>query len=209
MTAVIEPSVSGFSPLPGARAELDKIQTKVPNEWLTPLVATKAETVVHYLHESSIVHFACHGVQDLQQPLDSGLILSDGRLKVSEMMRKQEGDNVLDIQRAFSLAFLSACETAKGDKTVPDEAMHLAATLLFAGFRGVVATMWTMHDSDGPKIADTFYEHLFKNCDPNSNPPVLPDLTQAAKALHIAVGRLRDEPDIPFRRWVPFVHYGL
>ncbi|KAJ6545240.1 hypothetical protein B0H19DRAFT_902584, partial [Mycena capillaripes] len=84
----------------------------------------------------------------------------------------------------------------------------LAATLLFSGFRGVVATMWTMNDLDGPKIADTFYEHLFKNCDPHSIPPILPDLKQAAKALHLAVAKLRKEPNILFRRWVPFVHYG-
>jgi hypothetical protein len=66
-----------------------------------------------------------------------------------------------------------------------------------------------MNDLDGPKIADTFYEYLFKNCDPNSSPPVLPDLTQAAKALHVAVAKLREEPNIAFRRWVAFVHYGL
>jgi hypothetical protein len=66
-----------------------------------------------------------------------------------------------------------------------------------------------MDDRDGPKIADTFYEHLFKHCDPNSNPPIPPDLKQAAKALHLAVAKLREEPNIPFRRWVPFVHYGL
>ena len=41
-----------------------------------------------------------------------------------------------------SLAFLSACETAMGADELSDEAMHLAASLLFAGFRGVVATMW-------------------------------------------------------------------
>jgi CHAT domain-containing protein len=57
-------------------------------------------------------------------------------------MRPPDGDNTSDIKKTMSLAFLSACETAKGDKTIPDEAMHLAATLLFAGFRGVVATMW-------------------------------------------------------------------
>jgi len=41
-----------------------------------------------------------------------------------------------------SLALLCACETAMGDEDLPDEAMHLGATLLFAGFRVVVATMW-------------------------------------------------------------------
>ncbi|KAJ7429950.1 hypothetical protein B0H11DRAFT_2140190 [Mycena galericulata] len=83
--------------------------------------------------------------------------------------------------------------------------MHLAATLLFAGFGGVVATMWRMDDGDGPKIADAFYEYLFKDCGPDS----LPDLSNAAKALHLAVTKLYKEPGMTFRRWVPFVHYGL
>jgi CHAT domain-containing protein len=100
------------------------------------------ETALIHLHESSIVHFACHGIQDWRRPLDSGLILTDGRLKLWEIMRGPERDGELDNQKYMSLAFLSACETAKGNDTMPDETMHLAATLLFAGFPGVVATMW-------------------------------------------------------------------
>ncbi|KAJ7793808.1 hypothetical protein B0H14DRAFT_2393100, partial [Mycena olivaceomarginata] len=85
----------------------------------------------------------------------------------------------------------------------------LAATLLFVGFRGVVATMWTMNDNDGPKIADKFYEKLFEDCGLNSTSPIVPDLTNAAEALHLAVSKLRKEPGMTFKRWVPFVHYGL
>lgn len=66
-----------------------------------------------------------------------------------------------------------------------------------------------MADYDGPKIADAFYEYLFRDCDPSCNPPVTPDLTDAARALHLAVTKLRQEPNISLRRWVPFVHYGL
>jgi CHAT domain-containing protein len=40
------------------------------------------------------------------------------------------------------LAFLSACETAKGDEKQPDQAVHLAAAMLFAGIKSVVGTMW-------------------------------------------------------------------
>ncbi|KAJ6554753.1 CHAT domain-containing protein [Mycena capillaripes] len=212
VTAIIQPETPGCDRLPGAKEELKKIGEKVPSQWLTALGDATPATVkpaLLHLEDSQIMHFACHGTQNLEHPLDSGLILTDGRLKVSEIMRRPERANALDVKKPMSLAFLSACETAKGDKAVPDEAMHLAATLLFAGFRGVVATMSTMNDLDGPKIGDTFYEHLFKNCDPHSNPPVLPDLTQAAKALHLAVAKLRREPNISFRRWVPFVHYGL
>jgi CHAT domain-containing protein len=142
ITTVIEPKAPNCPPLPGASAELKKIMTRVPGEWLTNLVGTTVETALLHLRQSSIVHFACHGVQNLVQPLDSSLILTGGHLKVSDIMRRPEEENSLNFQKSISLAFLSACETAKGDKTRPDEAMHLAATLLFAGFHGVVATMW-------------------------------------------------------------------
>jgi CHAT domain-containing protein len=92
--------------------------------------------VVSLLPSTHIVHFACHGKQDSGNPLlDSSLVLDGGQqLKVSEIL-KQSIPNA-------SLAFLSACETALGDQNLPDESMHIAATLLFAGFRGVVGTMW-------------------------------------------------------------------
>ena len=56
------------------------------------------------------------------------------RLKVFQIMQQPLRD--------ASLAVLSACQTAMGDENLPDEVIHLGATLLFAGFRGVVATMW-------------------------------------------------------------------
>ncbi|KAK7051931.1 CHAT domain-containing protein [Favolaschia claudopus] len=206
MTVLIQPVTHGFSPLPGTRTELAKIQSQVPTEWLTSLgntsPATKGTALTH-LQDSSIVHLACHGIQDKFHPLDSGLVLNDGALKVSQIMKPQSQ------QKHMSLAFLSACETAKGDDQLPDEAMHLAATLQFAGFRGVVGTMWTIRDDDGPRVADAFYGHLFANCDPHVVPPVTPDLTEAARALHIAVKQLRDHGNVDFIRWVPFVHYGL
>jgi CHAT domain-containing protein len=47
----------------------------------------------------------------------------------------------LNMEQPF-LAFLSACEIAKGDQEYTDEVIHLSATMLFAGFKSVVATMW-------------------------------------------------------------------
>jgi CHAT domain-containing protein len=143
MTALIQPNTPECLPLPGTEEELTRIEDQVPQQWLNSLGRTSQATVeaaLVHLRESSIVHFACYGIQDRKNPLDSGLLLTDGRLKVSELMRAN--DNVKSQQKNMTLAFLSACETAKGDDKVPDEAMHLAATLLFAGFRGVVATMW-------------------------------------------------------------------
>ncbi|KAJ7265295.1 CHAT domain-containing protein [Mycena rebaudengoi] len=206
MTVVIEPNAPGSAHLPGTAIELENIAKRVPKEWLTAIHNGTIAEVMKHLPDSSVVHFACHGTQDSTNPLDSGLVLSDGRLTVSRIMQQPENE---ESKKAMSLAFLSACETAKGDNSTPDEAMHLAATLLFAGFHAVVATMWTMDDDDGPKVADTFYEHLFKDYKPDADSPVGPDLRKAAEALHFAVTKLRKEQGMSFKRWVPFVHYGL
>jgi len=92
-------------------------------------------------------------------------------------------------------------------KNLPDEVIHLGAALMFAGFHGVVATMWSISDIDGPKIAETFYKNIFKDNDSTLSNTSRPDITQAARALHLAVANLRSE-NVSFVRWVPFVHLG-
>jgi CHAT domain-containing protein len=95
--------------------------------------ATKSQ-VSTSLKSAEIVHLACHGVQHPDEPLKSAFYLEDGTLTVEQLIDH-------DLKDAF-LAFLSACETAKGEKTTPDQTIHLAATMLFAGFKSVVATIW-------------------------------------------------------------------
>lgn len=63
----------------------------------------------------------------------------------------------------------------------------------------------SIFDIDGPKIADSFYENLFKEHTLSSSSG--PDITQAARALHVAVAKLRSE-NASFIRWVPFIHLG-
>ena len=65
----------------------------------------------------------------------------------------------------------------------------------------------SISDTDGPKIADTFYQNLFKEHVSTTNDDFGPDTTQAARALHLAVAKLRSE-GVPFVRWVPFIHLG-
>jgi len=138
---VTQPVTLGHTPLPSTRDELLKIEGCVPREFLVTLgdptsgEPASVESVLAHLQSSSIVHLACHGIQDMSRPLDSALILEGGQeLKISRIM-------ALSMPSA-SLAFLSACETAAANGNLPDESIHIAASLLFAGFRGVVATMW-------------------------------------------------------------------
>jgi hypothetical protein len=149
--------------------------------------------VVDALPRADIIHLACHGVQDQEDPLSSGFCLGDGKLTVSELME-------IKLDHAF-LAFLSACETAKGDKSQPDQTIHLAAAMLFCGFKSVVATMWyvcvlfpqadvlipfrSISDADGPAVAREFYRALLAE--------EYIDVDSVAYALDAALLKLRNE----------------
>jgi CHAT domain-containing protein len=109
--------------IPGVDKEIENI-ADVANlrnvEVLHRLVGlTTIKDTSRVMEAASIVHLACHGIQDVGDATQSGFCLGDGRLTISKIMD-------LKLDDAF-LAFLSACETAKGDKNQPDQAMHLAA----------------------------------------------------------------------------------
>jgi CHAT domain-containing protein len=141
MLTVIQPEIQGGSRLPGTYEELKRIERHIPKHCMvklgTPEMPTSIASVLLHLSNVSFAHFACHGSQDLVNPLDSALSLGDGDLSVSTLMGHRMPN--------ASLAFLSACETAKVDQRTPDEAIHLSTAMLFAGFRGVVGTVWLVH----------------------------------------------------------------
>jgi CHAT domain-containing protein len=136
----IHPETPGCSPLPYTREELLRIESIIQSQNLIKLggvgdPVASVENVLSHLLNVYIAHFSCHGRQNMVNPLESSLILDGGeKLKISQIMEKP--------MSKASLAFLSVCETGMGAEDLPDEAIHLAASMLFAGFRGVVATMW-------------------------------------------------------------------
>ncbi|TDL18822.1 TPR-like protein [Rickenella mellea] len=193
--AVIQPNTPGVAPLPGTLEELEIIRKHVSDSSSQILEGRNATTseVLSSMAECSWVHLACHGTQDVTRPMESGLLLEDGRLKLSKI-----------IQQRFhhaEFAFLSACQTATGDENRPEEAIHLAAGMLLAGYRGVVASMWSIRDDDAPFVADKVYSHLFEKGVPNA--------ANAAEALHFAIRELRAKPGGgKFSSWVPFIYMG-
>ena len=196
LLAVRQPPSDGLSRLPGVNTEVEHIRAvirKSPSARTTLLESSvgTVEEVLVLMKEADRVHFACHGIQDATSPTHSGLCLANQRrLTISDIMalaRPRGG-----------LAFLSACQTATGDEGLSDEAIHVAAGMLFAGYGGVVGTMWSISDRLAPRVAR---EQLFRN-------GTRPDYREAARALHEAVGHLRDT-SASFAEWLPFIHVGL
>ncbi|KAF8581487.1 hypothetical protein K439DRAFT_1654054 [Ramaria rubella] len=185
LLTVIQPSTPGAIALPGTEGELAHIERHIGNLSISRLEKGQAtiEAVMTGISECNWVHFACHGKQDTSEPTKSGLLLHNGRLELSDLIKKS-------LPHA-EFAFLSACQTATGDKDLSEEAVHLAAGMLMVGFKGAIATMWSIKDNDAPFIADD----------------QAPKYTRAAHALHIAIKRLREQ-GAPFLSWVPFIHVG-
>jgi hypothetical protein len=116
MVAVIQRDTPGQISLPSAADELQKIEDHVPNQELVRLAPGYVKEVISHLSTTSIAHFACHGQQNVHNPLESALLLQDGQLKVSQIMQQSMPN--------ASLAFLSACETAMGDENLPDDGCY-------------------------------------------------------------------------------------
>ena len=200
LLAVRQSPSDGLSRLPGVATELENIRTVIGNSPSTCTILLESsvgtvEEVLTLMKEADWVHFACHGIQDATSPTESGLCLADQRrLKISDII-------ALSRSRG-GLAFLSACQTAMGDEGLSDEAIHIAAGMLFAGYGGVVGTMWSISDKLAPDVARDVYQQLFRS-------GTRPDYREAARALHGAIGRLRDSGRASFATWLPFIHVGL
>ena len=150
----------------------------------------------------SCIHFACHAHQNTKEPLKSEFMLHDGGLELSEVIKKR--------LVGADLAYLSACQTSTGDEKLSEEAVHLAAGMLAAGYRGVVATMWSISDRHGPQVAEDFYARLISQDSERDSERSSGLCTDgAAHALHYSTQKLRKELGDSALDWIPYVHFGL
>ncbi|KAF6743582.1 CHAT domain-containing protein [Ephemerocybe angulata] len=110
------------------------------------------------MEKYSSIHLAYHAYQDATNPLESRFLFHNASLDLSAILQR-------NLKNA-DLAFLSACQTGTGAEKLPDEAVHLAAGMLAAGYRRVVATMWAIRDQHAPDPATDFYQYLLNHRDP-------------------------------------------
>ncbi|KAE9387901.1 hypothetical protein BT96DRAFT_890838 [Gymnopus androsaceus JB14] len=209
--AVAQPTTPGHSALPKTEEEMHALETILPSDCLIRLHSrgsghsdskfadtnsnVTVSQVVEQLPRTSMLHLACHGHQDHACPLDSGFVLEDGLLTVRKLFETQ-------VPHAH-LAFLSACSTATGDQNLPDEPIHLGTTMLFAGFPNVIATLWSMSDSQGPEVARDVHTSLYHY----SSHTWRLSGDNIAYVLDEAVRKLIERGVKP-SRWATYIHIG-
>jgi CHAT domain-containing protein len=137
-----------------------------------------------------VIHLATHAFVDDRAIGRSVLVLAGGD---GEDGFLTTGD-LAALQLRAELVVLSACRTA-GGVLLGGEGVHgLAAPLLGAGARTVVATSWQVNDRDAARLVDRFYRAL-------ADVESLGDALRTAKLEALRSGR-------PPREWVSWALIG-
>jgi hypothetical protein len=115
---------------------------RIADLYTSALLLTGAEasraTVEAAIAEGDVLHLACHGETDLNQPLNSALLLADDTpLDLAHLLR---------LPVAAAVVVLSACGTAVPGQRIPDEAIGLNTGFLAAGAHSVIGTLWPVDD---------------------------------------------------------------
>lgn len=195
---IAQPETPGADPIPGTLTEVTELAKLLPGSSDT-LIGAEAthDTVLRALPAHPVVHLACHGISDWNDPAASRLLLHDHLtrpLTVAAISRQR--------LPGAELAFLSACSTTVANQRLADEAVHITVAFQLAGFRRVIGTLWKVKDDFAASTATAVYGDLtHKGATP-------PDPSRAAVALHGAVRELRDQVRRHPGVWAAHIHVG-
>jgi CHAT domain-containing protein/tetratricopeptide (TPR) repeat protein len=186
--------------LPQTRREAMAIAALLPasdRRVVTDFAASRQAVLDGRLAEYRIVHFATHGLIDAAQPGLSSLALSlvdEHGAPVDGYLRMQD---IYNQRLPVDLVVLSACRTALGGEMRGEGLIGLTRGFMYAGARGVVASLWQVDDAATSALMTRFYRHL------------LVDRLRPAAALRAAQRELAAEPrwSAPYF-WAGFVVQG-
>jgi CHAT domain-containing protein len=151
---------------------------KLPREVQVQERATR-RWLLKALQKGYIVSASCHGIFDLNVPLQSALLLARGeRLTLGEVLNGEAN------LRGLRLLILSACQTALLDlEGAREEVRSLAAGMLQAGAKAVLASLWLVDDMATFLLMTRFAQEWLPNMD--MQPPAAA-LTRAQRWLRQA-----------------------
>ena len=143
--------------LPGARREVSAIARLLPVSDVTRLEGSQAteKRVQELAGQSTVIHFATHGIIRDDHPFDSFLALGS-----SGQGRGQDGrltaQDIYSLHLHSDLVFLSACRSGLGVVS-GDGILGLTRAFLYAGTPSVIASLWDVADEPTYRLTSSFY----------------------------------------------------
>ncbi|MFS8103520.1 CHAT domain-containing protein [Lentzea alba] len=154
---------------------------------VTELTGTSAtpESVLHALSGPEIVHFTCHGISDANDPLESALLLSDGRTRPSRyaagageagfILRARD---IAESPNVPPVAIMRACSASWSMPEHPGAGTAgLTRALLYTGTRTVVGPGWNIDRASSRELVALLYQNWLEGA------PLWQALWKAQRAL--------------------------
>lgn len=167
--ALRDVGISGDGKLPRlslSRQEARAIARAVsPGQTLSALdfKASRETATSPELSKYRIIHFATHGVLDLEHPELSGIVLS----MVDEKGQPQDGylrlHEIYNLNLPADMVVLSACQTGIGKQVKGEGLIALTRGFMYAGAARVVASLWKVDDAATSELMAEFYKQMFTN----------------------------------------------
>ncbi|MCG9884536.1 MAG: CHAT domain-containing protein, partial [Cyanobacteria bacterium] len=141
--------------LPSSEREVMAAVSTFPRPTILRHQTATTEAVKTALADAATVHFSCHGTTSFSEPLNSGLLMSDGLLTLRDLfaLKLTEGN-----KPGIRLAVLSACETGLPGLELADEAIGLPVGMMQAGVAAIVASLWSVSDLSTSLLLRKFYD---------------------------------------------------
>lgn len=142
-------SYVSFPPLNSVEKEIQALKKHLPGIKILEDIHAVRRMILQNNEDTDVLHFACHGDYDTDDPLLSRLYLGDGPLYGYEIER---------LSFTSRLVVLSACETGIQHRAAGDESFGLTRAFLSSGARAVMASLWKVSDESTGMLMEIFYQ---------------------------------------------------
>ena len=159
-------SVGTLARLPFSAQEAEAIAGLVPESERHVAVgfqATRETLLGMKLDDYRLVHFATHGVIDTRYPDLSALVLSGFDAAGAPTNGLLGLPDIFALDLNADLVVLSACETALGRDIRGEGLLGLTQGFLYAGAKGVVASLRPVADRATAELMRRFYDHMLRD----------------------------------------------
>ena len=149
-----DPEFGGLFPqLPGAREETIAVAKNYGSSPLTGKKATEQELRKQVGKGVDVLHLATHALYDPISPLQSSLLLTDGKNAVP-----LTAEALFRNPLKASVVVLSACETGMGEVIAGDDLLGLTRSFYLGGSRVVVSSLWPVEDKATRLFMEIFHK---------------------------------------------------
>jgi len=149
--------------VPFTRQEAQEILRIIPrNERFAAFdfSANRATAISPELSQYRIVHFATHGLLNMDHPGLSGLIFSLVDRRGNDQKGFVSGQEVFELRLPADLVVLSGCRTGLGKEIRGEGVVGLTRGFIYAGAARVAVSLWDVNDLSTADLMGQFYRGM-------------------------------------------------